>query len=205
MRGPKHLWSGDWERESAAVEEELASLEELPRVVAEPAGERPSPPPEPPRRRPPAWPRWRLPRVRVPVLDRRAQRWIAAVLAALLVLGGAAYGLDALISSGGNGSPAAAASGPSATVWWLGMQVESFSGGGVVIETVPPGSLGEAAGLEPGDQILEVANRAVGSSGDIVKATAGMRAGQVVEVEVSRGSTLVKSSAILGAPPSNSP
>ena len=88
---------------------------------------------------------------------------------------------------------------------WLGMQVESSVHGGAVIVTAPPGSLGEAAGLEPGDVIVQVGNQTVNSTGDIATATAGLHPGQTVQIEVSRGSTLLETSATLGAPPSNYP
>jgi S1-C subfamily serine protease len=59
--------------------------------------------------------------------------------------------------------------------------------------------------LEPGDEIVQIGNRTINSGSDVAKAVAGMHVGQTVPVEVSRGSTLVKTSAILGAPPSSSP
>jgi S1-C subfamily serine protease len=90
-------------------------------------------------------------------------------------------------------------------MWWLGMQIETYATGGVVIVTVPAGSLGEAAGLEPGDVIVQIGNQSVSSAADIEKAVAGLRVGQIVGIEVSRGSTLFKTSAILGAPPSSHP
>jgi S1-C subfamily serine protease len=131
---------------------------------------------------------------------------VAAATAALLaVLGGLAYGIDALISSGGSTQVARAPSGPGSPMWWLGMEIESFPNGGAVIVTVPAGSLGEVAGLDPGDVILQVGNRIVNSSSDIAKAVVGMRVGHVVEIKVSRGSTLFTTRAILGAAPSNSP
>jgi S1-C subfamily serine protease len=126
-------------------------------------------------------------------------------VALLCVLGGVAYGVAALIDSGGATQSARVRSGPSSALWWLGMQIESFPSGGAVIVTVPPGSLGEAAGLEPGDEIVQIGNRTINSGSDVAKAVAGMHVGQTVPVEVSRGSTLVKTSAILGAPPSSSP
>ena len=117
MRAPKHLWSGDWERESAAVADELASLEELPRVVPEPAPESPRPEPGdragwsgrvPRVRRVPRVPR--LPRLRAP--SPRARRASALAVALMLVLAAAGYGLATLLSSTSVGDVPAAAGKP---------------------------------------------------------------------------------------------
>jgi S1-C subfamily serine protease len=131
------------------------------------------------------------------------RRIVAVGFAVLLVVAGAAFGIRAL-SSGAQDqtAPAAAPSGP---MWWLGMEVETLPPGGVVVATVAPGSQGERAGLEPGDVIVRIADRTVNSTGEIAKAIAGMRAGQQVPVEVSRGSTRYTTSAMLGAPPASYP
>ena len=199
---PKHLWSGDWERESAAVSDELANLVELPRVYA-PDRLEPVAPPIP--RPKPARPRPKRRRgVRVPRPSRALQRGLAVAIVALLVLAGAAYGLSALLGGSSSSSPAAV-TGPTGPIRWLGMEIETQSPSGVVVATVDSGSQGELAGLEPGDVILQVNNRSVNATGEIAKAIKGMRAGQSVQIEISRGSTLYNTSATLGPPPSNYP
>ncbi len=211
MRAPKHLWSGDWERESAAVSEDLASLEDLPRVAPEPHSRpavdpRPAPQVEaarataPPRSRP-----WiRLPRIRIPPISPRTRRTAAVTLVALLALAAAAYGLGALLGSSGSGT-APAASGQGATMSWLGMEVETVGPGRVVVATVSPGSQGEQSGFEPGDVMLAIDSRGLNSTTDISKAIFGMRSGDQVQIEVGRGSTVFVTSATLAAPPAKYP
>lgn len=199
MSAPKHLWSGDWERDSAALSDDLATLEELPRVTTEPA---PEPEPAVPSRLGQAWAR--LAALRLPRPSRRLQRSAALGLAGLVILAAAAYGLGALLGSAASpGAPSTSALGP--PMAWLGMEVEASSPGHVVVATVPPGTAGEQAGLEPGDVIVQINQQAVNSTGDIGKAIAGMHAGQQVQIEVSRGSTLYTTIATLGAAPSHYP
>jgi membrane-associated protease RseP (regulator of RpoE activity) len=80
MSGPKHLWSGDWQRESEAASASRA--QRAPTGAPPPASE---PPPE----TPPRGPRRRLAFRGTTVL----------VAAAVLVLAGVAFGLSALLSS----------------------------------------------------------------------------------------------------------
>jgi S1-C subfamily serine protease len=135
---------------------------------------------------------------------RRLNRALPIALAALLILAAGAYGLGAVLGSSSN--PAApAASGPTGPMRWLGMQIESLTPGGVVIATVAAGSPGQLAGLEPGDIIVEVNNRPVSSTGDVLGALGGLHAGDQVEIQASRGSTPYTTHATLAAPPSNYP
>jgi hypothetical protein len=199
MRAPKHLWSGDWERESAAVSEELASLEELPRVVAEPA----SAPPAEETGRLRRWWTWPdLSALRILVPTPAVRRIVAIGFVLLVALAAAAYGLGAVLGSTQSQS---SATGPGGPMSWLGMEVETLAPSGVVVATAPPGSQGERAGLEPGDVIVAIGNRTVNGTGDIAGAIAGMHAGQHVSIEVSRGSTPFTTSVTLGAPPSSYP
>jgi membrane-associated protease RseP (regulator of RpoE activity) len=211
MRAPKHLWSGDWERESAAVSEELASLEDLPGVAAQRAPETPIPASPhtpsaetlaPARPRKPPW--TRLAALRVLLPSPPVRRIVAIGFAVLLVIAGAAFGIRAL-TGGAEDQNSPAAAGPTGPVSWLGMEVETLPPGGVVVATIAPGSQGERAGLEPGDVIVGIANRTVNSTADIAKAIGGMHAGQQVPIEVNRGSTRYTTSATLGAPPASWP
>ena len=127
---------------------------------------------------------------------------VAVVLA--LVLAAGVYGLSQVL---GSSSPPAAAtvSQPSGPVDWLGMQIESLPPDSVVIDTVASGSSAEQAGLEPGDVIVEVNGRAITTPNDISSATASLRAGSYVSIQVSRGSTLFSTDAVLAGPPSSHP
>ena len=71
MSGPKHLWSGDWQRESAAASDRLANQEPPP----------PSEPQQPPEAKAPARVRRKRSLLRRPGLGRA----VAVVAAALLV------------------------------------------------------------------------------------------------------------------------
>ncbi len=247
MSAPKHLWSGDWERESAALSDELA--ERRPpaqdgKAPTAPATLRATSVPSP-RVSPPT--SWAAPRQAAeqtstepgprtasarsssrPAPPRHRPRWlpvIPVVIAAALVLGAGAYGISALLSSSGNagqptqnqpaggapssppagGSPASPTNAQTGPVNWLGMQVQTLPPGVVVVETVAPGSPADFAGLEPGDVILAVNNQRINATGDIRPAISGLAAGDLVPIEVSRGSTLFTTQATMAAPPSGSP
>lgn len=193
MTSPKHLWSGDWEHESAALSEDLAGRG--------PSALEPAPATEPPPARPPESPR-PAPRRPVP----RLSPALAIALATILVLAAAGFGISRLVgasSSSADGSASVSqASGP---IDWLGMQIEGIQPGTVVIATVAPGSAGERAGLEPGDVLTTVNGRPINATGDIGSAISGLRPGDGVTIQVSRGSTRLSTRAMLGAPPSNHP
>jgi S1-C subfamily serine protease len=85
------------------------------------------------------------------------------------------------------------------------MQVQTLPPGVVVVETVAPGSPADLAGLEPGDQIVAINNQRIDGTGDIRAAISGLAPGDLVQIEISRGSTLFTTQATLAAPPSGSP
>jgi hypothetical protein len=210
MTAPKHLWSGDWERESAARARELADggapvaapEPAVPAAPPEPVAAPPPPPPPPP---PSSPPRREPPRRPTPRGRRLPPRIIAlAVLAALLVAG-AAYGASALIGSGGGTGPSPIPAATSTSVDWLGVQLEGLATGGVVIATVAPGGPADQAGLEPGDVIAEIDGKPIRASGDVEKAVAGLHAGDSIEIQVSRGSTIYTTRATLASRPGPSP
>jgi len=234
MSGPKHLWSGDWQRESAAASEELVDLRAISpdrEPTISPAPQTPHTPHAPRTPRAPGTPRMpdtaaRRRAVRLP--GRPGLRAaLPVLLAAVLLLAAGAYGLTALLGSPGSrasttagrsfGPPAATAGGPSVSpasttpsrpsrpVSWLGMQIETLPPGAAVVETVAPGSPGELAGLEPGDVIVEIDNRPISAAGEIEATIRGLRAGDLVQLQISRGSTLLETQATLAAPPSIHP
>jgi S1-C subfamily serine protease len=127
-------------------------------------------------------------------------------MAALLILAAGAYGLTrALSTTSSEQSTQPALSQASGPVDWLGMQLQSVTPGSVVIETIAPGSSAELAGLEPGDEIVEVNGRSISSTGQISGAVASLPAGAYVEIQVNRGSTPVTTHAALTGPPRNHP
>jgi membrane-associated protease RseP (regulator of RpoE activity) len=225
MSGPKHLWSGDWQHESAAVSEERVGRRVKPQPAEPKSDPTATPAPNPrPRRR------------FVVVRSRIGLRDALPVLLAVLLLGAAgAYGLSTIGSSGprastaagttsaspgatagGSSTPPAAAppaavagattQGPaSRPVRWLGMQIQTLPPGVAVIETVGAGSEGQVAGLQPGDVILALNHQPINAATDIGAAIRRLRAGDVVELEISNGSTLYQVQATLAAPPSLQP
>jgi membrane-associated protease RseP (regulator of RpoE activity) len=233
MTGPKHLWSGDWERESASAAEDLGPLTPPGAPEVPPSGAT-----EPIRR-----PRRSL-----------TTRQLGAFVAALIVAGAVVVLAVTLSDSKStpsrtiaqstfpfqvtpNGivpnqtiptpivptptiptpttptvpSPAGATQPPAPsrisnepTVGWLGMEiVESPSG--EVIYTVPAGSLGEADGFEPGDVIGTVNGLQVESPRQLRAALTNVRLGSQVQIEISRGSTVITFGVKLTARPTIQP
>jgi hypothetical protein len=216
MNTPKHLWSGDWERESTDPPAER------PYVAAPPLTHEPTPPASP--TEPSAGRGWRT-------------RQTALAAAAVLVL--VIIGVALAVSLGGNGKtqPQQRAQAPTAvpapsngsggaplqpptppvqtqttaapvtvgpTYSWLGTQlIDSTSG--VTVETVRIGSAADTAGINPGDVIESVANSGVASIAQLKRATANLRLGQTVQLTVNRGTTLVTLTATLANRPVKQP
>jgi PDZ domain-containing protein len=197
MSSPKHLWSGDWERESASAAADRANLP-VP-APAEPAPIAP-PAPAPPSglRRALAAVRAHLGHLRLPRLRPRQRRAALLVaLAALVIVGGAV----ALGSSGGSSGPAAV----NASTPWLGLQMESLPVNRVLVAGVTPGSPADRAGVGVGDLILGVNGKPVSSPGDVDSALAGLRAGDRVKLQIGRGPVSFTLPATLTARPASYP
>jgi len=133
-------------------------------------------------------------------LATRSRAAVTLLLVGVLLLAAGTYALTTALGSSHSGS--AAATGPAP---WIGVQMESLPVGGAVIVTVAPGSPAEAAGLEPGDVITTIDNRPVSGAADVTSALAGLHAGEVVQIGVSRGSTLFTTPLTLGSRPPGSP
>lgn len=208
MTGPKHLWAGDWESESARTADDLANLpapvfEEPLAAESEPAIATRG--------------RWSRRQLAIALATGVAA---AAVTVGLVIgLGGsnkpAAHKLAAAPSaksrkptrsqnSGGSGlnapgqpcnqtaagcthttNVAPIISGPYAD--WMGMQIVT-SPSGVVVDTVRLGSPADQHGFEPGDQIMAVDTHVIGTVAELRTDTAGVKLGATVTVAVQRES-----------------
>lgn len=221
MNGPKHLWSGDWERESEAGR---------PRHDDDTQHREPVPPEQPPP-------------------HRRSMLLPALVIGAVALITGAAFGLSALVHSNkhhssSNTSTAAAVPFPqvptiplpqvptvpqtpqqtappggtttqtrptpttnsSPIIYWQGMQIETVSPGNVVIDTVQLHSEADSVNLDPGEQLLTVNGHAIHTTTDIVQALRGAHRGQLIPVQVSYGSSSPSTVELpLGNPPRTHP
>jgi S1-C subfamily serine protease len=211
MGGPKHLWSGDWEHESAQATDELNVR--LPLQPDQPAAAEP----EPPRR-----PRRHL-----------TLRQMTACLAAFVVVGvGVAVALDQggstkhprpkaqtipsvtaqppTTSTGPTGgialtqpsAPTRVANTPSAN--WMGMHIVT-SPLGAVVNTLAAGSGGQTAGVEPGDVITAIDNTPINSATEIRAAVAKIALGNRLEITIERGSTILTTAATLRNRPTIQP
>jgi hypothetical protein len=231
MSSPKHLWSGDWERESP----DLASPPPPASYV-----EAPAPPPDPGK-----WP----PRGdrEAPARSRRTPFVLAAVLLLLIAVGitlaatlggGSSSQTSAqnqvpLNPSSSGGSPlqqlqstttpqattpqstttpqatppegqpggASVTAGPSYN--WLGMSIADVASG-VSVETVNIGGVADSAGVNPGDVIVEINHTQVNSVSQVVAALKGITLGQSFQLTVDRGSTPVTLTATLTGRPVHS-
>jgi S1-C subfamily serine protease len=192
MSGPKHLWSGDWEDESA-------------RAAAQRGPALPEPPePEPPAHEPElADPSNRTPPVRYAGVILALVLVVAVVLAA--TLGGSSKKLHngrtstvpaTQTGTGPNGgaaiqtNPVVSPAVNLPTANWLGMQIVSSSSGAVV-SNVQISSPGDNAGFEPGDQIDAINGRGISSVSQIRNATATLPLGSDLSIQIERGSTQI--------------
>jgi PDZ domain len=203
MSSPRHLWSGDWQLDSATAAEELAR-----RRAQTPEGEEPTPelPPRPTlRERIVAalrafWARLRAFWAHLRAMARgRRLRTALAVVVVLLLGAGVALGVTSLV--GGNGTQTA-----NLGHGWLGItHMENAPAGGVVITSIAPGSPAAAAGLEPGDVITEIGNQPVQSVGDVNSALNGLVAGNSVQIQFDRGPATLSTLATLAVQPHGGP
>jgi PDZ domain len=214
MSAPRHLWSGDWRRESAIAAEELAKR----RTRAEWPAERQVDLHSPESRRSPVArrPRARSRRAaRVPVArrprarSRGAARLPVALLLACLLSAGAAYAAVSFAVGSGRPNPASANAAPG----WLGIDTISSplsvgSAGlesGAIVASVAAGSPAAQAGLEPLDVITHIDNHPIATPTDVRAALAGLRAGEQVQIQYDRGPIMYTTQVTLAARPSASP
>ncbi|MFI5038558.1 MAG: PDZ domain-containing protein [Solirubrobacterales bacterium] len=206
MTTPRHLWSGDWARESESAADEM-ERRRAGFVPDEPPVE--EPPHEPQREpRPPL-----LTRVAAAIvaflrsLSAATARGFGATVArlrtisprqiglvALATVAGAAVALGAaaLAGGGGSGTTTSDAQG-SAGRPWLGLQtVSQMSNSGATVLVVDAGGPAQRAGVEPGDVITQVDGQPITNPGVLDAAIASKQPGQPVQLVVNRyGQSLV--------------
>ncbi len=68
---------------------------------------------------------------------------------------------------------------------------------GALVGAVAPGSLGEKAGLQPGDIITEISGRRISNASDVEQALGGLKAGSTMTVLFLRGSESRKSEIVV--------
>jgi S1-C subfamily serine protease len=162
MTAPKHLWTDNWEEESADAAAQrsghLVYPEPEPEVVETPVA------------RPRVRRRRRLPRTAIVV-----------ALLALLVVGAAVAGRALDHSSRPRTSSSQTA--------WLGAEVQGWPAGGALVASVTPGSPAQFAGLRPGDIITQVEGRPVGAAVNVTEAVGALRPGDQLALEIHRGSS----------------
>ncbi|WP_249021326.1 PDZ domain-containing protein [Conexibacter sp. S30A1] len=212
MSGPKHLWSGDWERESGQSAQDpvggrLSALVAPSATAA--AGSGPAGTPATDARDGRMPPRTRL------LVAASSITALAAAAVVVLVLAGPGTRVPAArravahvsTSHGATSTPAAVPTpttpasvlaGP--TINWLGMQIVTGPTGAVV-NTVKLGSLADAAGFEPGDQIEQIDGYAIASVRAIRRVAARIPLGHSMLVSVLRSTVTVQLSLPMLAQP----
>lgn len=68
---------------------------------------------------------------------------------------------------------------------------------GAVIGEVAPGSLGEKAGLKPGDIITEISDRRISNAADVEKVLGELKSGNIVTILLLRGNDTRKSEIVV--------
>jgi len=206
MTSPRHLWSGDWARESESAADEMER-----RRAGFAPDERPvEEPPQEPDREP-----------RPPLLSRVAGALVAFLrslraatargfaatvarlrtisprqigLVALATVAGAAVALGAAaLAGGGHSGRTTSDAQVSSGRPWLGLQTVSQMGNsGATVLVVDAGGPAQRAGVQPGDVITQVDGQPITSPGVLDAAIAAKQPGQQVQLLVSRyGQSLV--------------
>jgi len=194
MSAPRHLWSGDWQSESASHAQELAARRGRGEPPVEPEL---APAPGAPR---PGRLRLALRIVRERLRGLRAarprpRRVRIALLATFvtLLLAGAAYAVASDLGATRSPQPAAANS-PGA---WLGVNL-SAGVGGARVAAVVPGSPAAIAGIKPGDVITALDTQPIVTPAILVAAISGLQPGDTVDIQLQRGASQYTVHVVLG-------
>jgi PDZ domain len=182
MSMPKHLWTGDWELESAARRDELAAGY-MPAPAEEPAEPEPAVAPRRPRGSAMAGALARMRLLSRRVFSRPGRRVVLVALSLAVLGAGAAYA----VTSGGGGTAGERPAAASGSQPWLGVHVAGAPYGGALVVSVTPGSPAAAAGIEPGDVITQIDTQPIPTGSTFESAIAGMQPGDRVEIQLQRG------------------
>lgn len=198
MSGPKHLWYGDWERDSEDAARARGDAEPVTAPLApepEPektvrVTERPVAVPPPPTATPrPTGPRSGAatsPRPRRRRVNRGVVRATVIVAALVLLVGGVAFGLGQLV-----GPHRSTSNSGNDQIAYLGVHMGVLPSGAVVLIGVDSGGPAARAGLHTGDVITEVEGRPVAAPVDVDEAVDALRVGDTIELRAVRGSHTV--------------
>jgi S1-C subfamily serine protease len=193
MTSPRHLWSGEWERDSASLEAELAARERLEVEESEAALGAVHAPPEDSEYTPFASRLAAAIGSAFAALFRGLRRVnpraiaLAVIVAAVVVAG--AFAINALV--GGSSKHGGAEASLSAADALFGVQLSTPPNRGVVIETVRPGGPAELAGLDPGDTLTAIDNRPVSDANSVATAVKDLHVGNEAVLQVGRGSAII--------------
>ena len=222
MTGPKHLWSGDWARES-----DEAAAESVP-----PPRDVPAPSPTPPRTEPvrapdqsrpvAAEPRRPAPAPASPPKAAPERPWRAArragtgalLVLALIAVAGVAIASGVFDRSATATATATSALPPTPTPTpafaparpWIGLTATSSSTQtGALVTQVASGGPADQAGLQPGDVILAVNAQPISGPADIGAVIDGLPAGSEVLLQINRGGALSTVGVTLAPKPAGTP
>lgn len=226
MTGPKHLWSGDWARES-----EEAAADPAPPPRAQPVAEpRPEPVRAPEPSRPvAAEPRRAEPRragppppAKTPAAAKTppAQPWRAVrragtgalLVLALIAVAGVAIASGIFDRGATATATSALPSNPSPTPAfapakaWMGLTATSSGPqSGALITQVASGGPADQAGLRPGDMILAVNAQPISGPADIGGVIDALPTGSEVLLQLDRGGQLSTVGVTLAPKPAGTP
>jgi membrane-associated protease RseP (regulator of RpoE activity) len=201
MSAPRHLWSGDWQSESASHAEDLAARRGRneppvePEAVVRPAHESPL-------RRAIAMLRERLRRLWAVRPQPRRVRVALLVAFITLLVAGVAYALASNSSTTKSPAPATASgAGPA----WLGVELTNAGVGGATVSSVVRGSPAAKAGIRPGDVITALDTQPIVAPAILIAALSGLQPGDPVDIQVQRGASQYTAHVVLGSPPAGGP
>lgn len=201
MSAPRHLWSGDWQSDSASHAEDLAARRGRHEEPVEP-----EPPVPPPRQ---SWLRAAIGAVRERLrrlrLARPRPRRVRVALLALfvtLLVAGVAYAVASDLSRHSSPQPAAAR-GPGPA--WLGVDLTTAGIRGAVVSAVVRGSPAAMAGIRPGDVITALDTQPIVTPAILIAALSGLQPGDPVDIQLQRGASQYTAHVVLGRAPNGGP
>jgi hypothetical protein len=207
MTAPRHLWSGDWELESSAHADDLAS-----RRGRNPAADEPEPtetkPPELPPRENPLRRALQTLKEHLRGLSRPNRRRVrVALLTTFLVLLGAtaAYAVISNSSNSTNTTTTQTVVQSGGSRPWLGVKLANAPVRGALVSSVVPNSPAAQAGIRPGDLITQLDTQPIVAPAVLTSAIDGLQPGNTVDIELQRGASQYTAHVTLASSPSKTP